>query len=141
MLYHGSVRRVHNKECCFIITYIFLGFSWTCMLRECFHAQSLVTYIFSVSLKFGACYISQWGELRVKNATLCLHLFFGIVSCCFSSRNWCFYHFHVFFWWTIKFSQQNINQSELGISNKKLSVELYGELQLSWRNCTILFVR
>ena len=35
-----------------------------------FHYQFLITPIFSVSLKFEACYITgQWGELRVKNAT------------------------------------------------------------------------
>ena len=40
--------------------------------------------------------------------------------CCFSSKNLCFYHFRFFFWWSIKFSQQNINQSETGIDDKKL---------------------
>ena len=44
---------------------------------------------------------------------------------CFSSQNLCFYHFHFFFWWSIKFPQQNINQSETWISGFQLSVELY----------------
>ena len=34
-------------------------------------------YICSISLKFGACYImGQWGEFRIKNATICLHILF-----------------------------------------------------------------
>ena len=43
----------------------------------------------------------------------------------------CFYHLHFlflfffFFWWIVKFSKQNINQSETGIGDQKLSMELY----------------
>ena len=34
-------------------------------------------YIFSISLKFVACYITgHWGEFRVKNDTICLHILF-----------------------------------------------------------------
>ena len=81
---------------------------------------------FSVSLKFGACYITgQWGEFRVKNATLCFHLLFWDFPCCFSPYNLGLYHFHFFLWWSIKFPQHNINQSETGIGNLKLPVELY----------------
>ena len=36
-----------------------------------------------------------------------------------------FYHFGFIFWWSIKFPQQNINQSETGIGDKELPVELY----------------
>ena len=90
-----------------------------------FHWQFLITYIFSMSLKFQACYIitDQWGEFAVKNATLNLHVL-----------SWHFFVFHqkicvlinfIFFWWSIKFRQQNINQSEARIGDKKLSVELY----------------
>ena len=39
-------------------------------------------------------------------------------------RKNCFYHFHFFFWWSIKFPQENINQSEIEIGDKYLSVEL-----------------
>ena len=67
---------------------------------------------------------SQWGEFRVNNATLCLHVPFWYFFC-FSSKNLCFYHFHFFFWWAIKFPQQSINQLETGIGDKKLSVKLY----------------
>ena len=41
--------------------------------RSMFHWQFLITYIFFVSLKFRACYITgQCGEFTVKNATLYL---------------------------------------------------------------------
>ena len=38
-------------------------------------------------------------------------------------KNFCY--FHIFFWWSIKFTQQNINQSETQIGDQQLSVELY----------------
>ena len=44
----------------------------------------------------------------------------------FFHPNMCFYFI---FWWSIKFLQQNINQSESRIGEKKLSVELY------WKIC------
>ena len=44
---------------------------------ECVRLIKWHQYIFSVSLKFGACYITgHWGEFRVKNATICLHILF-----------------------------------------------------------------
>ena len=53
-------------------------------------------YFLRVSVKFGACYITgQWDKFRVKNATLGLHILFGIF-CCFLSTNLCFYNFHFF---------------------------------------------
>ena len=69
-----------------------------------FHWEFLITFIFSRSLKFGACYITgQWGEFTVKNTTLCLNtlflfifLFFVFCFFCFSSKNLCFHHFHLF---------------------------------------------
>ena len=57
----------------------------------------ITTLIFSVSLKFGACYITgQWGKFRVTIAILCLHTFLSFF-CCFSSIFFCFYHFRFFF--------------------------------------------
>ena len=44
---------------------------------------------------------------------------------CFSSKHLYWYHFRFFFWSSIKFPQQNINQSESGIGDTKLSVELF----------------
>ena len=40
----------------------------------------------------------------------------------------CFYHFHFFFWWSIKFPQQHINQSETWIGGVQMSVELYATI-------------
>ena len=37
-----------------------------------------------------------------------------------------FYYFDFFFWRSIKFLQQNINQSEAGIGDKKLTMEMHG---------------
>ena len=49
-----------------------------------FHWQLLITYIFSVSLKFQACYITgQWGEFTVKNATFYLDKLSWHSFCCF----------------------------------------------------------
>ena len=48
------------------------------------HWQFLMTYIFSVSPKFGTCCMTgQWGVLRMKNATLTVHIVF-----------WNFFIFH-----------------------------------------------
>ena len=65
------------------------------------------------------------GQVHSKKCYFMFAYTFETVFCCFSSKNLCFYHFHFFFWWSIKFPQQNINQSETGTDDKKLSVELY----------------
>ena len=97
----------------------------TLISNRVFHWQFLITYIFSLSLKFRTFYITgQWGDFTVKNATLYLHILYW--------HFWLFFHLKksvfiilVFFWWSIEFPKQNINQSETGIWGKKLSVELY----------------
>ena len=90
-----------------------------------FHWQFLIIYIFSVSLKFRAYYITgQWREFSINNATLCLHILYDIFFLPFIKRL-CFDHFHFFFWWSIKFTQQNINQSQAGVGDKKLSLKLH----------------
>ena len=82
-------------------------YSWSVSLW-----QFLMTHIFFLSLNFEACYnMAQWGKVRTKNSTLCLHtvswLFFSffIKKCGFLS-------FSFLFCWSI-------------IRNWKLSVELY----------------
>ena len=99
-----------------------------------FHWQFLITCIFFVSLKFAAhCITGQWGDFKVINATLCSHILFGFFCCCYcciSSKKNYFYHFYFFFWWSIKFPQQNINQSETGIGHEKWPVELTACSQL-----------
>ena len=89
------------------------------LLRNVFHWQFLATYIFYVSLKFRACYITgQWDEFTLKNASLYLHVLSCFFFCCFLSKKKCF-------WWIIEFPQQNIKQSETGIGDNKVSLELY----------------
>ena len=92
-----------------------------------FHWQLHITYTFSVSLKFGACYIMcQWGEFRIKNAIICLYLLirlfllFFVIKLVFFSL--------LLFLTKFKFPQQNIDLSETGIRDQNLSVELYALL-------------
>ena len=61
----------------------------------------------------------EWGDFRVQNAVIYLHTIFGVFL------NFGFYHFHFFFFFfffcgTIKFPQQNIDQSENRIGDNKL---------------------
>ena len=91
-----------------------------------FRWQFLITYVFSVLLKFGTCHImSQCGEFRVKNTTLWLLVLFWHFFVVFYQKNYVFIVFFSSFWWSIKFPQQNINQSETRNGDKKLSVKLY----------------
>ena len=56
-----------------------------------------------------------------KNATLYIYTYtFLAFFCCFSSKN-----SFSFFQRSVKFPEQNINQSETRIGDKKLSMELY----------------
>ena len=61
------------------------------------------------------------GASSEKKMPLYIYIYFIFLA------NLCYYHFHFFFWWSIEFPQQNINQSETEIGNKKLSVEPYGK--------------
>ena len=54
---------------------------------------------------------------------------------CFSSK--IFFDFYSFFWQSIKFPQQNINQSETGIGDMKLSLAMYDHINLSRVNTFI----
>ena len=68
----------------------------------------------------------QWGLVQKKECYFMLKYTFSTFFCyCFSSKNSCFNHFHFLFWWSIKFLQQNINQSETRIGDTKLSLELW----------------
>ena len=54
-------------------------------------------------------------------------------------KNCVFYYFHFFSWWSIKFLQQNINQSTTIKSDQNLSVELYVRIKRSmWYYAWIL---
>ena len=65
---------------------------------------------------------SQWVSSGYWMHIYAYMRFFGTFCWFFSG---CFYHFNFFFWWSIK-----INHSETGIGSKKLSVELYGDINL-----------
>ena len=90
-LIHGSIRkRTRNRQ------------------KSVFHRKFLIIYIVSVSLRFGACYItSQWGDFRIKHAPLCFHILFGIFLLFFDIE-------FVLLSFSFLFSQQSINQSETG---------------------------
>ena len=101
---------------------------------ECVHLTKWHQHIFSVSVKFGACYITgQWGEFKVKIATICLHKLFWYFFVVFHHKIFIkFLSFLFFFCSSLKFPQQNINQSEAWIGGFELSVELYGAVELRW---------
>ena len=91
-----------------------------------FHWQFLITYIFSLFLKFGACYItSQWGRVQSKQ---CYFIFtYTFLECfsCILSKKFVFLSFlflFFFLWWSNKFPQQIINQSETRSGDKKSSL-------------------
>ena len=94
------------------------------MIKSMSHWQFLITHIYSVYLKFKVCYItSLWGKFRVKNAILCLLILF-----------WHFIVFHLkivflsfsfLFLTKIEYPQIDFNQSETGVGDTKLPVELY----------------
>ena len=72
-------------------------------IRSVFHWNFLITYIFSVSLKFQACYITVQCSEFTKECYLTFTFTFWVFFCCFSSKNLCFYHFYFFFWCNIEF--------------------------------------
>ena len=65
------------------------------------------------------------GQVQNKECYFILSSTFLAFWCCFSSKNLPFYHFHFFLWWSIRFPQNNINQSETWIGGTKLSLELH----------------
>ena len=96
-------------------------------------------YIFSVSLTFVAYYITgQWDEfikfcqLMLSNAFLAfLLLLFLVIKLRFLLFSF------LFFWWSIKFTLQNINQLETRIGGFQPSLELYST---RWKQKTLCFV-
>ena len=69
--------------------------------------------------------MGQWGEFRVKNATLCLNVVFIF------HQKLGFCHFRFLFLMKYQISTRTfINQSEAEIADTKLSVELYDDQSL-----------
>ena len=99
-------------------------------IYDCVCLTKWYQYIFSVSVKFGPYYITgQWGEFIEKMLLNAFIYFFGIFFFCFlfvfHYKICVFIIFISFFWWSIKFPQQNINQSKTWIDGHSLSAELY----------------
>ena len=68
------------------------------------------------------------GQFQSKECYYMLTYTFLAYFSCFSAKFMYFYHFHIFLWWSIKSPQQNINQWESRIDEKKLLAELYVRL-------------
>ena len=122
-----------NLHCFFVNKHVFNVVHCLQLLKyllhpEYVHLTKRRQYIFCVSLKFGAYHITgQWGEVikMLLNAFFIFH-YKICVFIIFISFFLSFFLF--FFWWSIKFSQQNINQSETRIGSFQLSVELHTRL-------------
>ena len=79
--------------------------------KECY-------FITTQKMKFPIKYFfSKCDQIRRKLGICCR------CCCC------CFAFHQLFFWWSFKFPQLNVNKSETRIGDKKLSVELY----ILWR--------
>ena len=68
--------------------------------------------------------VGSLSSLKRKTTWICRDILLSSVLL-ISIKKWFFNHFDILFWISIKFPQQNINQSETEIGDKKLSVELY----------------
>ena len=101
--------------------------NWRLLHRVCptdnFLSPMLLLYPCKVS---GMLHHGSVGPAHSKECyyNLSLHILPWHFVVVFHQKN-VFLSFHFFFWWSIKFLQQNINQSETGTCYKKLSVELY----------------
>ena len=68
----------------------------------------------------------QWAEFTVKNPTLYLNILSWLLFLIlFFIKKLVSLPFSFLFWWSIEFPQQNICQSETGIGDTKLLLELY----------------
>ena len=72
---------------------------------------------------------------------LFIYMYFPGIFLSFFIKNFVFYHFHFFFWWSIEFPLQNMNQSETGIGDKKLSVKPYARINGNKSLAAILLSR
>ena len=115
-------RNAINKNICWGL----YEYQWECI--ECVSLKiSYHLYLLRISYLSYECVTStgQRSKFRVKNATICLQILFFLLLLIFIKKL-CFYYFDFFFWRSIKFLQQNINQSEAGIGDKKLTMEMHG---------------
>ena len=105
------------------------------ILDESCFCYSFWSLLFLQYSKVLTCNISELcgGLVGWVHSKECYFIFthtFLTFFCSFSSKKMCFYHFHIFFWGSIKFPQQNIiNQSETETGDMKLPVEVFVTLQ------------
>ena len=86
-----------------------------------FHQQFLVSDIFSVFLKYGACYITgQWSDFRVKNAFTYFHILFWHCFVVFRHKICVFVISIAFFDKLSNFRNTIFNQSESRIGERQL---------------------
>ena len=88
------------------------------------------THKFSVLHDFLYTFCIVFVQIYCKERILpYVYMYFLCIFLYFSLKNLCFYHFHFFCWWSIKFLEQDINQTETGIGDKKFSVEMYTNIR------------
>ena len=125
LLRKNSARNVRNEFVFVVISFCrwwvlsrsFISRWKATPVLKCITNVSLATfipYIFSLSLKFEACYImGQWGEFRIKNANY-------VYIIIFHQKN-CFYYFHFYFNETSNFGNRILanQKQELIIKNSQ----------------------
>ena len=95
-----------------------------------FHWQVFITYIFSLSLKFRTCYMTDLCcKFKLKDAVLCSHILLSVFLAVFHQKI-CVFIISIFFKWSFKFMRQNISQSEIGTGDTKLLVELHNNVKV-----------
>ena len=92
--------------------------------KECTPLTISYDLYFLQSLKFGACYITgHWNDFRVKDATLCFHIFFYIPL--FFIQKFVFLSFSFIFLTKYRITASEYSPICNRNGDKKLSVELY----------------
>ena len=77
-----------------------------------------------LTIELGTCHLR---EFRINNATFYFHILLRYIFV-FHHKVSVFIviiYLFIFFWWSIKFPQQNTKQPETGIGDKKFSLELF----------------
>ena len=103
--------------------FVVYGVDTIFLLTSVFHWQFLITYISSKYVKFGELHQGSVGPVKTNESCCKCAYNFLVLFCCFLSKNLCFYFWFSFFDEASNFG--NINQTETGIGDKNLSVELY----------------
>ena len=90
-----------------------------------------------------ACSMIHHGAARQDQGEECYFMFiynFSHFLVVFHQKFVFLYYFCFFFWWSIKSPQQNINRSETGTGDKKLSVELHVTMTTNLQTTKKIFI-